>query len=62
MIYSCKLGGINFLPLPVGEIGAYMDRFYCPNSDFKGKHDCSGPNHTSKRQVLPIFLRKVAFT
>ena len=56
ILFSKKLRGIHFLPLPVGKIWAYMDRFYCPNRDFKGKHACSGPNHTSKRQVLAIFF------
>ena len=45
----------TFSPLPVGIILAYMDRFYCQNSDFNGKYACSGPNHTSKHQV-PAFL------
>ena len=54
--FSSKLGGTHFFPLPVGKIWAYMDTFYCPKSDFKGKHACSGPNHTSKRQVLTFFF------
>ena len=56
MIYSRKLGDVYFFPLPVGQIWAYMERFYCLNSDFKGKHACLRPNHTSKRQVLAIFV------
>ena len=56
MICSSKLGGIHFFPLPVSNIWAYMDWFYCPNSDFKSKHTCSGPKHTSNGQVLAIFL------
>ena len=56
MIFSSKLGGIHFFPLPVGKRWAYIDRFYCPNSDFKGKRACSGLSHTSKGQVLNIFF------
>ena len=55
MIFSSKLGGTHFSPLPVGKILAYMDKFCCPKSDFKGKHACSGTNHTSKCQVLTFF-------
>ena len=56
MIFSGKIGDNHFPPLYVGKIWAYIDIFYSPNSDFKGKHACSGPKHTSKRQVHDIFF------
>ena len=54
IILQATYVGKIFFVLTLGKIWAYMGRFYCPNSDFKGKHAFSDPNHTSKRQVLAI--------
>ena len=57
MIFSRKLGGVPFFPLSVGKIRAYMNRFYCPNSNFKGKHTCSDPNHLACFLIQFFCLR-----
>ena len=59
MIFSRKLGGIHFSPLPVGKIWAYMVRYYCPNSYFRWQLACYGPNHTSKRPASFFLNQKL---
>ena len=58
MISFKQIRWYTFFPSTCGQKWVYMDRFYCLNSYFKGKHACSGPNHTSKRQLLAILLTK----